>query len=656
MSTLLLAYPPAMPSHGSNSQSLSTSSSVSSSSSASSLFDDISRNSSADLSDYTPFHSPFASHTPMFEEQVSSHHHNTLEPYALHLDESKDVIDILRERLLKAQPSSAVERALKVMASRSCTPTVSNKLVPPIVVISSPQESTEDWSEDFILDDSIQINNDTGAYHKGSPVELMDVDHHHLSVPSSSSTSSLKEQTPLSFDAVYDLAMSRVMTRSVSGLGIVFDQLESSCLSPEASYPVPLSSFLDLEPSSPELGSSSPSNPDLTMVDAADLDLLVSPFDLATPMLSANAPVHVNQPRSFDVTVHEDAPQEQIRKKSSKCGSYRSLLSRGPMPMSEFLNACSRLSATSPSTELSVSVPSTQIASTVVRPRLAPTVLQDIISPIVALPTPRFAPMQHPMITATMQHPMITQVETADIAQSDMTPTNKRLTTQEADKLCSRIQALQQSQQQQQDSPRAASLFSSPTLNSDSPLSSALSGGGEASPVPEFVYNTQPHPTFELTLPLQGPSSFQEVSVWSDDEDDDEIEESSTLPLQGPSSFREVSVWSDDEDEDEVVESSDDTLTPLSEEAEEEEESPTPITFVTLSRFPRRRLYNIVEVDTPPPSPPVVHSRVSLSAIRRPLACSNVSKKSKSLQPLVSHVNAPGHSAGYTPSPVSNGF
>ena len=147
-----------MPSHGSNSQSLSTSSSISSSSSASSLFDDISRNSSADLSDYTPFHSPFASHTPMFEELVSSQYHNTLEPYALDQDESKDAIDILRERLLKAKPSSAVERALKVMASRSCnTPTVASKLVPPIVIISSPQESPEDWSDDFISDDSVRI-------------------------------------------------------------------------------------------------------------------------------------------------------------------------------------------------------------------------------------------------------------------------------------------------------------------------------------------------------------------------------------------------------------------------------------------------------------------------------------------------------------------
>lgn len=93
----------------------------------------------------------------MFEELVSSHHHNTLEPYALDQDESKDAIDILRERLLKAKPSFAVERALKLMASRSCTPTVArSKLVAPIVVISSPQESPEDWSEDFILDDSVR--------------------------------------------------------------------------------------------------------------------------------------------------------------------------------------------------------------------------------------------------------------------------------------------------------------------------------------------------------------------------------------------------------------------------------------------------------------------------------------------------------------------
>jgi hypothetical protein len=46
-----------------------------------------------------------------------------------------------------------------------------------------------------------------------------------------------------------------------------------------------------------------------------------------------------------------------------------------------------------------------------------------------------------------MRYPMITQVETADIAQSDMTPTNRRLSTQEAEKLCSRIQALKQPQQ-----------------------------------------------------------------------------------------------------------------------------------------------------------------------------------------------------------------
>jgi hypothetical protein len=90
----------------------------------------------------------------MFEELVSS---RSLEPYALDQDESKDAIDILRERLLKAKPSSAVECALKVMASRSCTPTVASKFVAPIVVISSPQESPEDWSEDCILDDSVRV-------------------------------------------------------------------------------------------------------------------------------------------------------------------------------------------------------------------------------------------------------------------------------------------------------------------------------------------------------------------------------------------------------------------------------------------------------------------------------------------------------------------
>ena len=619
----------------------------------------------------------------MFEELVSSHHHNT--PYALDQDESKDAIDILRERLLKAKPSSAVERALEVMASRSCTPTVASKLVAPIVVISSPQESPEDWSEDFILDDSvrvcrmspflhlidiqIQVNNDNGVHYNGSPVELMDVDHHHLSVPSSAPT--LEKQTPLSFDAVYDLAVSRVMTRSVSGLGIVIDQLESSCPSPEPSYPLPQSSFLDLEPSSPKPEPShpspSPSNPDLTMVNAledeprlcsADLDILASPFELATPMLSANAPALVVQPQSSDVTatvtVHEqmaeqvDTPQDQVLKKPLKCGSYKSLLSNGPMPLSEFLNALyarSRPVATSPSAEpshesfvpeqLSLSSPSTRIcvtASTLVRPLLAPTVLQDVISPIDALSTPRLA---------TMHHPMITQVETADIAQSDMTPTNRRLTTQEAEKLCSRIQALQQAQQPQQDldSPRAAALLFSPALDSDSPLwvnrsvdglglgllPSSLSSGDEDTPVPEFVYDTQPHPAFELTLPHQGPSSFREVSGFFEEDETAESPASSDDTPTGPNSTNDTS-------------------------PEEEQESPLPITFLTLTRFPKRPLYNIVEVDTPPPSPPV-QPRGSL---RRPVACSNVSNKTKSLQPLLSLINAPGHSAtSYTP--LTNG-
>ena len=265
------------------------------------------------------------------------------------------------------------------------------------------------------------------------------------------------------------------------------------------------------------------------------------------------------------------------------------------------------------------------------------TVLQDIISPIVALPTPRFP---------TMHHPMITNVKTADMDQPDMTSTKRRLTTQEAEKLCSRIQALQQSQQP--DPPRAGDLLSSRALNSDSPpwvsrsadglglglLPSALSFGDENSPVLESVYDTQPHPTFKLTLPLVGPSSFQEVSGFS--EDDDETAESfasSDDTLTGPSNI---------------------TNDPPSPEEEEEEESPPqPITFLTSPIFPKRRLYNIVEVDTPPPSPPL-QARGSLSLRRRPLACSSVSNKTKSLQPLLSFVNAPGHTASYTPSPVTN--
>ena len=264
------------------------------------------------------------------------------------------------------------------------------------------------------------------------------------------------------------------------------------------------------------------------------------------------------------------------------------------------------------------------------------TVLQDIISPIVALPTPRFP---------TMHHPMITNVKTADMDQLDMTSTKRRLTTQEAEKLCSRIQALQQSQQP--DPPRAGALLSSPALNSDSPpwvsrsadglglglLPSALSFGDENSPVLESVYDTQPHPTFKLTLPLVGPSSFQEVSGFS--EDDDETAESfasSDDTLTGPSNI---------------------TNDPPSPEEEEEESPPQPITFLTSPIFPKRRLYNIVEVDTPPPSPPV-QARGSLSLRRRPLACSSVSNKTKSLQPLLSFVNAPGHTASYTPSSVTN--
>jgi hypothetical protein len=475
----------------------------------------------------------------------------------------------------------------------------------------------------------------------------MDVDHHHLSVPSPAS--SLEKQTPLSFDAVYNLAVSRVMTRSVSGLGIVFDQLESSCPSPEPSYPVPRSSFLDLEPSSPELESSPlsppPSNPDLTMVDAlrgeprlcsADLDNLASPFELATPMLSANAPVLVVQPAT--VTVHEqtaeqvDAPQHQILKKPLKCGSYKALLSNRSLQLSDFLNAlyaCPPPVATSPAVEpshesfvpeqLSVSSPSTQIcisACTLVRPRLAPTVLQDVISPIVALPTRRIA---------TMHHPMITQVEIADIAQ---TPTNRKLTTQEAEKLCSRIQALQQSQQQQDlDSPRAAAPIFSPALDSDSDsplwvsrsvdglglglLPSGLSSGDEDTPVP------------------QGPSSCQEISAFSEEDEIAESPASSDDTPTGPNSINDPS-------------------------PEEEQESPLPITFLTLSRFPKRRLYNIVEIDTPPPSPPVqARGSGSLSSLRRPLACSSVSNKTASLQPLLSFVNAPGHSASYIPLPQS---
>ena len=194
-----------------------------------------------------------------------------------------------------------------------------------------------------------------------------------------------------------------------------------------------------------------------------------------------------------------------------------------------------------------------------------------------------------------MQHPMITQVETADIPQPDLTLTNRRLTTQEAEKLCSRIQALQQSQQP--DVPRAGALLSAPALDSDLPpwvsrsaddlglglLPSALSFGDENSPVPEFVYDTQPHPTFNLTLPLEGPSSFQEVSGFYEEDVTAKSPAPSDDTLTGPSNF---------------------TNDPPSPE-EEEEFPPLPITFLTLSRFPKRRLYNIVEVDTPPPSPPV---------------------------------------------------
>jgi hypothetical protein len=473
----------------------------------------------------------------------------------------------------------------------------------------------------------------------------MNVDHHHLSVPSP--VSSLEKQTLLSFDAVYNFAVSRVMTKSVSGLGIVFDQLESSCPSPEPSYPVPQSSFLDLDPSSPEPESShpspSPSNHDLTMVDtledeprlySADLDILASPFELATPMLSANAPVLVVQPRSFDVTVREqtadqvDAPQHQILKKPFKCGSYKALLSNRSLQLSGFLNALYACRATSPATEpshesfvpeqLSVSSPSTQIcvsAFTLVRPRLAPTVLQDVISPIVALPTRRIA---------TVHHPMITQVETVDIAP---TPTNRKLTTQEAEKLCSRIQALQQSQHQQDlDSPRASPLLSSPALDSDLPLwvSRSVDRLGLG------LLPSELSPGDEDTLVPQGPSSFQEVSGFSEEDDTAESDDTPT----GPNFINDSC-------------------------PEQEQESPLPITFLTLSRFPKCRLYNIVEVDTPPPSPPVqARGSCSLGSLRRPLACSSVSNKTTSLQPLLSFVNAPGHSASYnTPSPlaVTNG-
>jgi hypothetical protein len=203
----------------------------------------------------------------------------------------------------------------------------------------------------------MQVNNVNGAYYKGSPVELIDVDHHHLNVPSPAS--SLEKQTPLSFDAVYDLPVSRAMTRFVSGLGIVFDQLESSCHSPEPSFPVPPSSCASSPRPESSYPSSSPSNPDLTMVDAledeprlcsADLDILASPFELATPLSSANAPVLIVQRRPFDVTA----------------------------TVTVYEQTAGQVDAT---------------------------VLQDVISPIVALPTPRFPTTHHPMITPKSKLP-----------------------------------------------------------------------------------------------------------------------------------------------------------------------------------------------------------------------------------------------------------
>ncbi|EDR03914.1 uncharacterized protein LACBIDRAFT_331066 [Laccaria bicolor S238N-H82] len=110
-------------------------------------------------------------------------------------------------------------------------------------------------------------------------------------------------------------------------------------------------------------------------------------------------------------------------------------------------------------------------------------------------------------------------------------PTNKRLTTQGAENLCFRIQALQQSQQQQQRNLRAAALLSSLSFDSGSPLSSALSTGGEDLPIPGLVCDTQLHPTFEFTLPLQEPHNFREVSAWS------RVRLTMTSPKMPPASY-----------------------------------------------------------------------------------------------------------------------